>query len=54
MSRDQKFTRLHNFCLSFVLGIAVFADILKKTAYAKFWGANKVPGYVQIANVYMI
>ena len=54
MSRDQKFIRLHNFCLSFVLGIAVFPDILKKTAYAKFWGANKVPGYAQMANVYMI
>ena len=32
----------HNLCFSFLLGITVVPREIEKSAYAKFWGANKV------------
>ena len=37
---------LHNLCFSFLLGITAVPREIENNAYAKFWGANKVP-YVE-------
>ena len=33
---------MHNLCFSFLLGIKAVPREIENTAYAKFWGANKV------------
>ena len=37
---------LHSLCFSFLLGITAVPREIENNAYAKFWGANKVP-YVE-------
>ena len=37
---------LHNLCFSFLLGITAVPREIENNAYAKSWGANKVP-YVE-------